>query len=90
MTTDSLLEERLPNVSPGEVIREDYLKETGMTEAELAKALSVPLSYLTKILDGHAPINENIAGRLSRALGCSSSFWMHMQRQYDEEKQRRG
>lgn len=87
MTTVSLIsEEQLPNIHPGEIIREDFLTDLEMTPADLAKALGLPPSYVEKILNGVTPINENIAGRLSRVLGCSQQYWLNLQAAYNREE----
>ena len=49
----------------------------------LALKLRVPANRLTEILNGKRGISPDTALRLSRFLGPSAAFWLHLQSQYD-------
>lgn len=70
---------------PGEVLREDFLKEMGLTQYALAKALGVPQIRISEIVNGKRAISPDTALRLARYFGTSAEFWLSMQATYDLE-----
>jgi len=70
---------------PGEVLREDFLKEMGLTQYALAKALGVPQIRISEIVNGKRAISPDTALRLARYFGTSAEFWLGMQATYDLE-----
>ena len=75
-------------IHPGEVLREDFLKEMGLTQYALAKALGVPQIRISEIVNGKRAISPDTALRLSRYFGTSAEFWLGMQASYDLERAR--
>lgn len=73
----------LPPVHPGEILREDYIKECGLSITEAAGGLGVTRPNLSKILNGKAGISPETAIRLSEAFGNSAQFWLNLQINYD-------
>jgi addiction module HigA family antidote len=73
---------------PGAVLREDFLKEMGLTQYALAKALAVPQIRISEIVNGKRAISPDTALRLSRYFGTSAEFWLGMQATYDLEMAR--
>src|SRR4051794_10643610 len=80
--------ERLPNVHPGEVLREDYLVPLAKTAYWLAKGLRMSQTAVGEILAGKRGITPVTALRLSRFLGSSAEFWLNLQAAYDLEEER--
>ena len=76
---------RMPPVHPGEVLREDLLKELGISEYRLAKDIGVPPLRINQIVKGKRSITADTALRLSRYFGTSAEFWMNLQAHYDLE-----
>jgi len=68
---------------PGEMIKEDFLADYGLTQYALAKALKIPHSRLTDIIKGRRGITADTALRLARFYGNSAGFWMNLQTNYD-------
>jgi addiction module HigA family antidote len=68
---------------PGEMIREDYLKPTGVTVTDAAKALGVTRQALSDLLNGHSGISPEMAIRLEKAGWTTADHWMAMQTQHD-------
>lgn len=81
--------ERLPNIHPGEVLGEDYLKPLGMTPYRLARGLRMPQTAVGEILTGKRSITPATALKLSRFFGSSAEFWLGLQAAYDLEEERR-
>lgn len=69
-------------VHPGEILLEDFIKPLALTLGEVARHTDVMLADLVQIVGGHAPITEEIAGRL-RFLGWEPDMWLRLQAQYD-------
>jgi antitoxin HigA-1 len=82
-------EERLPNLHPGEVILEDFLKPWGMTPYRLARSVGMTPSAIHDILNGKRAITAATALRLSAFLGCTPRFWLGLQAAYDLEEAER-
>jgi len=68
---------------PGEMLKEDFLADYGLTQYALANALKIPHSRLTDIIKGRRGITADTALRLARFYGNSPGFWMNLQANYD-------
>ena len=68
---------------PGEILKEDWLADYGLTQYALAKALKIPHSRLTDIIKGRRGITADTALRLARFYGNSPAFWLNLQADYD-------
>ena len=79
----------LPNIHPGEVLREEFLKPLDISQNRLARAMGVPPRRINEIVHGKRAVSADTAIRLSRALGTSEQFWMGLQADYDLEEARK-
>ena len=70
-------------VHPGEVLREDYLKPTGISAHALATQLHVPASRINDIVLERRGITVDTALRLSRFFGGDAQSWLHLQTAYE-------
>ncbi|MEP6483488.1 MAG: HigA family addiction module antitoxin [Rudaea sp.] len=70
-------------VHPGEILREDFLSELGMSANALAKALSVPAPRVNDVLRGRRGISADTALRLARYFDTTPQFWLNLQTAYD-------
>jgi addiction module HigA family antidote len=70
-------------VHPGEILREDYLKELGMSANALAKALKVPAPRVNDIVRERRGVSADTALRLARYFDSSAQFWLNLQAMYD-------
>lgn len=70
-------------VHPGEVLREDFLKPSGLTANALAKALHVPAPRINDIVRERRGISADTAMRLARYFGGDAHSWMNLQSIYD-------
>lgn len=68
---------------PGEFIFEVYLEPNNISVRELAAAIGVSPSTLSRLLNGATSISPVMALRLSKALGRSPESWLAMQSNYD-------
>jgi antitoxin HigA-1 len=79
----------LPNIHPGEVLLEEFLKPLDISQNRLARAMGVPPRRINEIVHGNRAVSADTAIRLSRALGTSEQFWMGLQADYDLEEARK-
>lgn len=75
----------LPPVTPGEVLREEFLRPAGLSANALALALRVPANRITAILNGERAITADTAIRLARYFGTTARFWLNLQSNHDLE-----
>ncbi len=80
---------RLPNIHPGEVLLEEFLKPLGLSQNRLARSISVPPRRINEIVLKKRSISPNTALRLARYFAVSEEFWLGLQMDYDLEKARR-
>lgn len=76
----------LPNIHPGEVLQEEFLRPMNITVYRLAKDIGVPQTRLWAIVRAKRRITADTAVRLSRYFGNSVSFWIGLQNDYDIEE----
>ena len=69
-------------IHPGETLRED-LEALGMSAAELARRLEVPVNRITQVLNGQRAVTGDTALRLGRFFGTSGEFWLNLQKLYE-------
>lgn len=77
---------RLPNIHPGEVLREEFLIPMGISQYRLAKEIGVPEPRISAICRGKRAITADTAVRLARFFGTSAGFWLGLQADYDTEE----
>ena len=68
---------------PGEMLREDFLPDYGLTVAGLAKAVGVSRQSVNELLRERRAVSPEMALRLSRLFGNSAEFWLNAQRVVD-------
>ena len=69
-------------IHPGEQLAQE-LRELGITAAELARQIDVPVNRITGIINGQRGITADTALRLGHWFGTSPQFWMNLQQQYE-------
>lgn len=82
-------QEQLPPVHPGEILREDFLGEMGISAYRLAKGTGMPIQRVSAIVNEKRSITADTALRLGRFFGVEPQWWMNMQAYYDLETARR-
>ncbi|MDA1311916.1 MAG: HigA family addiction module antitoxin [Acidobacteria bacterium] len=70
-------------IHPGEMLREDFLPDYGLTVSGLARALGVSRQTVNELLRERRSLSPEMALRLSRLFGNSSEFWLNAQRAVD-------
>jgi addiction module HigA family antidote len=68
---------------PGEILREDVLPETGLTQGEFARLIGVSRRTVNEILQEKRPVTVDTAHRLARVLNTSPDVWLGLQQDVD-------
>lgn len=68
---------------PGEMLREDFLPDFGLSTAELAKAAGVSRQSINELLRERRALSPEMALRLARLFGTTPEYWMNAQRAVD-------
>lgn len=76
-------------VSPGEILRDEFLAEYGLSDEELAAGLGVSVTRIADIVEGRQAITADDALRFGLLFGNSPEFWMNLQTRHDLKKARR-
>lgn len=69
-------------IHPGEHLGEE-LRDLGLSAAELARQIDVPVNRVTSIINGQRGITADTALRLGHWFGTSAQFWMNLQQLYE-------
>ncbi len=77
----------LANITPGEILDEEFLKPMGITQYRLEKAIGVSPRRINEIVKGLRAITANTALRLSRFFGTTPEFWLNPQTHYGLEQE---
>ena len=77
------MKRNLAPVHPGEILREEYIQERGLTITEVAKGLGVARANLSAIVNERAGISPELAVKLSEAFGNTAQFWVNLQKNYE-------
>jgi len=78
---------KLRNISPGEVLSEEFLIPLKISQYRLSKEIRVPQTRISQIIKGERRITADTAVRLSAFLGNSPKFWLGLQDDYDIENE---
>ena len=68
---------------PGEMLREDFIPDYGLTVAGLADALGVSRQSVNELLREKRALSPEMAIRLARLFNNSPEFWLNAQRAVD-------
>ena len=84
--------EKINNITPGEILLEEFPKPLKITAYRLSKDTEIPATRVSHIIKGNCRITADTALRLSQYFGNSADFWMGIQDEFDlrEEVQRIG
>lgn len=76
---------KLKPVTPGELLREEFLVPMGVSQYRLAKEIGVPAQRISEIVAGKRSITADTDLRLCRFFGLSNGYWLRAQAAYDTE-----
>jgi addiction module HigA family antidote len=79
----------LENITPGEILCEDFLRPMGISQNALARGLGVPPRRVNEIVLGKRAITIDTALRLARYFGTTAEFWLGLQQECELRRERR-
>src|SRR6478752_6366854 len=82
-------EDRLDNVHPGDILREDFLIGSEIPLDEVAKGTGIESDILRGLVASERDVDAEIDLRLARYFGMSEGFFLGLQIDYDLEEVRR-
>ena len=80
--------DRIPDVTPGEILNEEFLLPMKITAYRLAKDTNMPATRISEIIKGRRKITADTALRLSVYFGNSADFWLGIQDEFDLRKEK--
>ncbi len=78
--------EKLRNIHPGEVLREEFLIPLNISAYRLSFDIKIPQTRISEIIRGRRRITADTALRLSNYFGNSARFWLGLQDDFDLEE----
>lgn len=72
-------------VTPGELLKEEFLNPMGISQYRLAKEIGVPAQRIGQIIAGKRSVTADTDLRLCRFFGLSNGYWLRAQAVYDTE-----
>ena len=76
---------KLDPVTPGELLKEEFLRPMAITQYRLAKEIRVPAQRISEIVAGKRTITADTDLRLCRFFGLSNGYWLRAQAAFDTE-----
>jgi addiction module HigA family antidote len=82
MVQDLLVVGRRPT-HPGEILREEFLPDYGLSVAQFAERLGVSRQSANELVHERRSVSASMALRLGRLFGTTAQYWLSMQRNVD-------
>ena len=76
---------KLQPVSPGELLKEEFLDPMGISQYRLAKEIEVPAQRIGAIVSGKRSVTADTDLRLCKFFGLSNGYWLRAQVAFDTE-----
>lgn len=80
---------QIRNPHPGEILKEEFLAEIGMSQNQLGHAIGVPGNRIHAIVKGTRDITADTDLRLCKFFGLSEGYFLRLQNTYDTLKAKR-
>lgn len=74
---------QLHNPHPGEILKQEFLNEIGMSQNKLAEAIGVPGNRIHAIVNGTRDITADSDLRLCRFFDLSEGYFLRLQNAFD-------
>jgi addiction module HigA family antidote len=79
MSAQRIMKRTVRPTHPGEMLREDFMPDYGLSVAGLAQALGVSRQTTNELLRERRALSACMALRLARLFGNSPEFWLNAQ-----------
>ena len=83
MSIPNTRERKVRPTHPGEMLREDFLPDYGLSVSSFAKAIGVSRQTINELLRERRAVSPEMALRLARLFGNTPEFWLNAQRAVD-------
>ena len=80
-----MMAKKLAPITPGELLKEEFLEPMGISQYRLAKEIGVPAGRIGQIVAGKRAITADTDLRLCQFFGLSDGYWLRAQAAYDTE-----
>jgi addiction module HigA family antidote len=80
---------KIPNIHPGEILVEEFLKPMKITAYRLSKGTNIDQTRISEIIRMKRSISVDTALRFAKFFGNSPEFWINIQNHYDIEAKKR-
>src|SRR5947199_466900 len=84
-----MAEKQFASVTPGEMLKDEFLAEYRLSQNQLAKAIGISPNRIAEIVNDRRRITADTALRLGLYFGNSPEFWMNLQTHHDLKMARR-
>ena len=84
-----MAEKAFAPVTPGEILKDEFSTEYGLSQNQLAKAIGISPNRIAEIVNNRRRITADTALRLSLYFGNSPEFCLNLQSHYDLKMARR-
>lgn len=84
-----ITDEKLANITPGEILKEEFLKPMGISEYVLAKEIKIEETRILEIVNNKCAITADTAIRFAKFFGTTPEFWLNLQNLYDLEEEQK-
>lgn len=81
--------EYLDPITPGEILKEEFLVPMGISQYRLAKETGIPAQRIGQIVLGRRSVTADTDLRLCRFFGLEDGYWLRAQVAYDTEVTKR-
>lgn len=68
---------------PGEMLREEFMPDFGLSVAQLASRVGVSRQTVNELVTERRSLSPGMALRLARLFGTTPQYWINMQRNVD-------
>lgn len=76
-------------VTPGELLKEEFLEPMGISQYRLAKETGIPAQRIGQIVLGRRRVTADTDLRLCKFFGLTDGYWLRAQVAYDTDVARR-
>ncbi|MCJ7783903.1 MAG: HigA family addiction module antitoxin [Desulfobacterales bacterium] len=83
MSIPNTRDRKIRPTHPGEMLREDFMPDYGLSVSGIARALGVSRQTVNELLRERRVVSPEMALRLSRLFGNTAEFWLNAQRAVD-------
>ena len=83
------MDKLLDPVTPGELLKEEFLVPLGISQYRLAKETGIPAQRIGQIVLGRRSITADTDLRLCKFFGLTDGYWLRAQVAYDTEVAKR-